>query len=69
MLHNCSTNGLSGAQDRLNTYEKAPLCGAFAEPSNRLELLTPSLPWLKVSYSRLLPGAEIGRLSQIGEAG
>ena len=30
---------------RLNTYEKAPTCGAFAEPSDGLEPSTPSLPW------------------------
>ena len=33
------------AVQRLNTYEKAPTCGAFAEPSDGLEPSTPSLPW------------------------
>ena len=32
------------APHRLNTYEKAPTCGAFAEPSDGLEPSTPSLP-------------------------
>ena len=31
------------AQVALN--EKAPLCGAFAKPSDGLEPSTPSLPW------------------------
>ena len=40
VLHTYRTLGL----DKFNWQEKSPVSGAFAEPSNRLELLTPSLP-------------------------
>jgi hypothetical protein len=30
---------------QISSTEKAPLCGAFAEPSDGLEPSTPSLPW------------------------
>ena len=33
--------------------EKAPICGAFAEPSDGLEPSTPSLPWRFGSVTRV----------------
>jgi len=40
-LHTYRTLG----QEQVDLNEKAPTCGAFAEPSDGLEPSTPSLPW------------------------
>jgi transposase len=44
-LHKRLHTGPLKARPGLNTYQKAPICGGFAEPSDGLEPSTPSLPW------------------------
>jgi len=52
-LHKRLHTGPQRPQRRLNKYEKAPTCGAFAEPSDGLEPSTPSLPWRFPSVTRV----------------
>ena len=43
-LHTHRTLG----KEQVDLNEKAPTCGAFAEPSDGLEPSTPSLPWKSI---------------------
>ena len=51
-------------EQQVDLNEKAPTCGAFAEPSDGLEPSTPSLPWRIRAAESTLVEQRLPRISQ-----